>query len=364
VTRSSGRLGRPTVLAAALLTAALLPLTLCTPDASAATPRGRVPAAAPGGPDTIVALGDSTASGEGGGSYAAGTRGERGDWCHRSPNAAVAHTGLAATVVNLACSGARSADVGFGGTGHYTEGSQARQLAAVARTHRVRVILAQFGANDDPGFGTSVVRCVVAYLNPSGPGCASDLDRQWPSRLSAMAPKVTAALRDVRSAMSQAGYGDSDYVLVLASYPSPVTESMTHTHGLTGCPFRDADAAWGRTDAVPKLSDTLRQVAGQVDARFLDLSRATEGHEACTTKGPEWVRRLTVAPKAFATGGLAAVGHLAQESFHLNATGYAQVGGCMGAFVQSGRSTGSCTVGSDGRLHATELQPAPVAASR
>lgn len=313
--------------------------------------------AAPDRPTAVVALGDSTAAGEGGGDYAAGTRGEHGDWCHRSANAYVQHTGLAEVAVNLACSGATSANVGFGPSVHDTEGSQAQRLISVARTHRVTVVITQFGANDDPGFGGSVVRCVIAYLDPSGPGCADTLAAQWPARVGAMAPKVAAALRDVRSAMRQAGYADSDYALVVASYPSPVTESMVHTHGFTGCPFRDADARWGRTEAVPQLSEALRGVAGQVGARFLDLSRATEGHEACSNKGPEWQRRLTVNAKAFAQGGLAAVGHLAQESFHPNATGDLQLAGCFAEFVRGGAGSARCLAGADGRLHATGTGP-------
>jgi lysophospholipase L1-like esterase len=317
------------------------------------------------GPTTIVALGDSAASGEGGGDYEAGTRGENGDWCHRSRHAYVEQTRLAQDVVNLACSGATSANVGFGTAVHNTEGSQAQQLIGVARTHRVTVVVAQFGANDDPGFGQSVVRCVVAYLQPSGPGCADELASQWPSRLAAMQPKAVAALNDVRSAMRQAGYADTDYVLVVASYASPVTESMVTSHGWTGCPFRRTDAQWGRTKAVPQLSEALRQVAGQVGARFLDLSRATEGHEACTSAGPEWVRHLTVDTRSFAREGFAAVRHLAQESFHPNVIGYAQQAGCLSEFVRAGAASAQCVIGSDGRLHAVgAAQLAPAALGR
>jgi lysophospholipase L1-like esterase len=316
---------------------------------------GDVPrAAAAARPTAIVALGDSAAAGEGGGDYAAGTRGEHGDWCHRSANAYVEHTGLADVAINLACSGATSANVGFGLSVHDTEGSQAQRLIEVARTHRVTVLVAQLGANDDPGFGQSVVRCVVAYLIPSGPGCADALGPQWASRLTAMAPKVASALKDVRAAMRQAGYAESDYTLVLASYPSPVTESMVRTHGFVGCPFRDVDAKWGRTQAVPRLSDALHRVATQVGARFLDLSRATEGHEACTSTGPEWERRLTVDPKAFTRGGLAAVGHLAQESFHPNAVENSQLAGCLAEFVRGGAASAQCVVSTDGRLHTVQ----------
>ena len=333
---------------------------LLTPALAGAATAPRAPSAPAARPTAIVALGDSSAAGEGAGDYEVGTRGESGDWCHRSPDAYIAHTGLAATAVNLACSGASSANVGFGAARHYTEASQAQRLVAVARTHRVTTVVAQFGANDDPAFGPSVVSCVVAYLSPSRQGCSVALAAQWPNRLAAMRPKVAGALADVRSAMRLAGYSDQDYVLVVASYPSPVTESMPRTHGFIGCPFRVQDAGWGRTEAVPQLSAALGEVADQANARFLDLSRATEGHEACTTQGTEWVRRLTVNPKAFADGGLAAVGHLAQESFHPNAVGDAQFGSCLAQFVRAGARSARCVPSGSGALRAEVTQPLPL----
>jgi lysophospholipase L1-like esterase len=306
-------------------------------------------------PTAIVALGDSSAAGEGAGDYEPGTRGERGDWCHRSSHAYIRRTGLASTAVNLACSGAAAANVGFGTARRYTEGSQAGRLVAVARSHRVTTLVAQLGANDDPGFGAVVLRCVAAYLNPVLPGCSATLADQWRGRLAGMAPKVERALRDVRAAMRQAGYRDQDYTLVLASYPSPVTESMVAAHGL-GCPFRAEDARWGRSVAVPQLSAALAGAAEQVGARFLDMSRAAEGHEACTDAGREWQRRLTIDPRAFVRGGPAGVEHLAQESFHLNAVGHGQFAACLAEFVKAGAAKARCVPDSDGRLHAVATQ--------
>lgn len=312
-------------------------------------------------PAAIVALGDSFASGEGGGNYVTGTRGEHGDWCHRSPSAYVQRTGLPGKAINLACSGAKAADVGFGGTGHYSEGSQAQRLIDVARTNKVSTVLVQVGANDDPAFASSVVGCVATFLTPGTPACSTNLNKNWRQRLAAMAPRVERALTDVRTAMTRAGYGERDYQLVLLSYPSPLTETMTRTHGITGCPFRVEDARWGRTVAAPQLSEALRGAAQRADARFLDMSRATEGHEACTTAGPEWVRRLTISPQSFVKGGLAAAGHLAQESFHPNPLGYGRLGTCIGQFVRATYRQAACRVDSDGLLHVSS-SAAPVAA--
>src|SRR5262245_11954763 len=322
-------------------------LTVAVPSAAAADNR----------PTAIVSLGDSAISGEGAGNYETGTRGENGDWCHRSLNAFVHKTTVATKTVNLACSGADSANVSLANTTHYTEGSQSRRLISVAQQYRVTTVIVQIGANDEPQFADTMLDCIREWFNPFSSGCRSYLRTQWPQRLAAMAPRVEAALADVKSAMSQAGYANGSYNLILTSYASPLTERMDATlHGPQGCPFKLADAQYGRTEAVPQFSQALQGVASRSGAKFLDFSRATEGHEACSGYGnsaTEWQNRITVDPWAWVTGGLDAIGiHMAQESFHPNAKGHAQLGRCVTEFVNSGRSSAKCLIGSDGNLHA------------
>jgi lysophospholipase L1-like esterase len=305
----------------------------------------------------IVSLGDSAISGEGAGSYEAGTQGENGNWCHRSANALVHKTTVATKTINLACSGADSANVSLADTTHYTEGSQARRLIGVAQQYKVTTVIVQIGANDEPAFADTLLGCIEEWFNPFGSGCRSYLRTEWPQRLAAMAPRVQTALADVKSAMSQAGYANGSYNLVLTSYASPLTERMDSTlHGPQGCPFKLADAGFGRTEAVPQFSTTLRGVANAAGAKFLDFSRATEGREACSggsSSANEWQNRITVDPWAWVTGGLDAIGiHMAQQSFHPNAKGHAQLGRCVTEFLGSGRSSAQCLAGSDGNLHA------------
>ncbi|MBB5800478.1 lysophospholipase L1-like esterase [Saccharothrix ecbatanensis] len=308
-------------------------------------------------PTAVVSLGDSAISGEGAGSYEPGTEGENGNWCHRSTRALIHRTQLADRTINLACSGADSANVSLADTVHYTEGSQARRLIDVARQYRVTAVVVQVGANDDVRFADTMVDCVAAWVNPFGSSCRSKLEREWPGRLTAMAPKVENALRDVRAAMTQAGYTDSAYQLILTSYASPVTEKMDRfRHGPQGCPLRLADAGYGRTVAVPQLSEALRGVATRSGVKFLDFSRATENREACS-KGDsstgEWQRRLTVDPYALVSGGLDAIGiHMAQQSFHPNAAGHDELGRCVTEFVNAGTGSARCLAGADGHLHA------------
>ncbi|MEU5696638.1 GDSL-type esterase/lipase family protein [Actinosynnema sp. NPDC020468] len=323
--------------------------------ASAALPS--VASAVDDRPTAVVSLGDSAMSGEGAGSYEAGTEGEGGNWCHRSTQSMIHKTALAARTVNLACSGADAANVSLADTTHYTEGSQARRLIGIATRYRVTTVVVQVGANDDPRFADTILDCIGAWANPFGPSCRSSLRTEWPARLAAMAPKVEKALSDVRSAMSQAGYTPAQYNLVLTSYASPVTEKMDKVlHGAYGCPLRIDDAKYGRTEAVPQFAEALRGVASRSGAKFLDFSRATENREACS-KGSsstgEWQRRITVDPYAWVNGGLDAFGiHLAQQSFHPNATAHAQLGRCITEFVTAGTGSARCLEGADGNLHA------------
>ena len=324
-------------------------LTLATPAAGVADDR----------PTAIVSLGDSAISGEGAGNYEEGTRGENGNWCHRSANALVHRTAVADRTINLACSGAEAANVSLADTTHYTEGSQARRLIGIAQQYRVTTVVVQVGANDEPAFADTILNCIAKWFDPFSSGCRTKLRTEWPQRLAAMAPRVEVAVHDVRSAMSQAGYAPGSYNLVLTSYASPLTERMDSLlHGPQGCPFKLADAGYGRTEAVPQLSEALRGVASRTGVKFLDFSRATEGHEACSgydDSSTEWQNRVKVDPWAWVTGGLDAVGiHMAQESFHPNAKGHAQLGRCVTEFVNSGANSARCLIGADGNVHAVQ----------
>jgi lysophospholipase L1-like esterase len=344
---------------------ALLPLAVTAAVATALL--GAAPALAqPAGPATVVVLGDSAASGEGAGDYTPGTRGEGGNWCHRSPHAYAFATGLAPAAVDLACSGAKSADVAFGAGGHYTEASQAEQLVGVAQQHRVTTVVLQLGANDDAALTDTGIACIRAFLDVAVPPCRTTIGPLVAGRMAATATKVEAAVRDVQEAMHRAGYATGSYALVLLSYAAPITEHMVGVPAVEGCPYSRADAGWGRTALFPALSAALRGVAADTGARFLDMVRATEGFEACThpSAAQDWQRRVTVDPRALAYGGLDAIGfHLAQESFHPTATAHAGMGSCLGAFVRSGEASGACVAGADCQGHLGSGAPAPPAAA-
>ncbi len=167
-------------------------------------------------PPAVVTLGDSMVSGEGAGQYAPGTDGADGNWCHRSSTATVHRLPVpqGVTTINLACSGARAGAVGDSPEATYPEKPQAEQLAEIARRYRITNVIVQVGANDDPSFVDTVNRCVEAWGQRAPEGCSAELRELWPQRVDRMQPKVTDALRDVRAAMTAAGYTPRGYSLV------------------------------------------------------------------------------------------------------------------------------------------------------
>jgi hypothetical protein len=328
---------------------------LCGAVADLIVPRP-VPAPKPGppnGPLTIVSLGDSTVSGEGTGDYTAATNGRGGDWCHRSPNAEIDHTSVAGVVrtVNLACSGAGTAQVGLGDARQYGEPSQTEQLRQLARHDRVVAVVVAVGANDDPHFSELLNNCVKAWADSGS--CSQGFEPQWQHKINAMVPKVTKVLDGIRAAMASVHYAPGTYQLVLQSYAAPVgPDAAGNLLSLAGCPFRPVDLNWVRNTAVHALDDGLRSAADRADARFLDLADAGIGHEACSggrSTDNEWFSRLTVAWQDITNDQR--VTHALQASFHPNARGAAAFGDCLGQFLATTDRAAACLAGRAGELH-------------
>jgi GDSL-like lipase/acylhydrolase family protein len=260
--------------------------------------------------------------------------------CHRSDVSEVVSARLPVRkVINLACSGARTVNVlraSAGGVAFKGEEPQNDQLAEVARANKVKLIVVSIGGND-LGFGSILTSCVGAYLSAGTP-CSSTLPPTIDAGLPKMAAAVTATLDDVRATMSEAGYNQADYRLVLQSYPSPLPAAGKNRYSGTaadprasvgGCPFQDVDSAWAKSSLIPALSSALGAAAKKGGAQFLDLSDAFSGHELCasaakqstgTPRGAnsEWIRFVD----------LAGQGDVA-ESLHPNYFGQKALGRCL-----------------------------------
>jgi hypothetical protein len=320
-------------------------------------------------PSAVVTLGDSYISGEAGrwkgntASSAPGRLGTDRAWrptpgnpagvidrslvygatavngCHRSDVAPIISAGLPfRKAINLACSGAKTVNVlraSAGGVGLKGEAPQDDQLATVARSNDVKLVVLMIGGND-LGFGNIVGACVSAYLAGTAP--CSSLQPTIQAGLPAMAAAVSATVDDVRATMKDAGYRSGDYRLVLESYPAPMPSPATDRyHGTApdaratvgGCPFLDVDAAWSHSVFSPELTSTLAGVAHNRKVQFLDLTDAFRGHELCSSTAQqstghpssatsEWVRFIDLAGQGDSA-----------ESLHPNAFGQQALGRCL-----------------------------------
>lgn len=331
-------------------------------------------------PTAVVSLGDSYLSGEAGRwagnsstNYAsrAGTDraayrsgwfwryaparvyGDSGD-CHRSDLAPLRSAGLDVDhVVNLACSGASTVNLlpaTLGGQSYRGEAPQIDQLAGVASTHDVEVVVISIGGND-LDFSGVIIDCVAGYTTspiwwPNT--CAYDQGRNVDRALPAMLDNVRLVLSETRRVLDE--NGDTDARIVLQGYPSPVAEAANIRYGEKGwdrtfrggCPFWDSDLNWANGKLIPQIASGLAEQAATAGAEFLDLSDALKGHEACARTarqgtaadgvGVEWIRYINTGIRQ---GD-------AEESAHPNAYGQQAMGRCLALALASPSPTDRC----------------------
>jgi hypothetical protein len=278
------------------------------------------------GTPAAVAVGDSAISGEAGrwagntnGSSAnvdalgpaayydnASNTGETTSGCHRSKAAEILIGGVLSA--DLACSGARTNTQPYSsgsdfkpGLDFYDDGAghigQAKALQQYASAHNVKMVVALIGANDY-GFGAIVQQCVEDWLlSPSWwPNyCYDDssiTSRFTASNIAAITGRVANAFANLRTAMRNAGYADTDWTLVAQTYSSPIpygSQFRYSQNGYTrqntgGCGLWNRDADWANNTVVPTLNSTITNglsQAGIAGARVLDMRTALVGHRLC-----------------------------------------------------------------------------------
>ncbi len=334
-------------------------------------------------PDAAVSLGDSFISGEGGrwnGNSNDGfdpdrdgsDRAYRSGWfswsydynavypnsyyngCHRSDVSEIQSSGISMNLINLACSGAETVNVfraSHGGQYFKGEAPQADQLATVASTYDVELVVLSIGGND-LGFADVLTQCITAFSTGGSP-CVNTQQAVLESALPGAMAEVTKAIEEIRTVLSDAG--DTDYRFILQSYPSPVARSAESDYDestwdritIGGCPFWDADLDFARDWVVPQIDANLAAVAAEAGVEFLSLANAFDGKEVCgndsrliandndtpNSATHEWMRFV-------ASGGVQ--GDLA-ESLHPNAFGQQALGHCLGMMWNAGPGHYACT---------------------
>ncbi|MEU4352118.1 ricin-type beta-trefoil lectin domain protein [Streptomyces sp. NPDC023838] len=289
----------------------------------------------------LISLGDSEISGEGVGTYEAGTNGPD-NWCHRAPDSAIHHTGIAADeTYNVACSGAYTGNIRIGGSKQYAdELVQSDSLAVKARNTRIKMVLLVAGANDDLQFGPVMTDCVERYLLLQGP-CEPKYAPTWQARVDALVPKVERTVTDLKTVMRDAGYADGDYKLVVMGYPSPIGPDFHDNPNFPGklvCGGLgyDSDTVWGRNTAVPAFERGMRRAAADTGAVYLDNSRLFNGHEVCMED--TWARGLYI---DLSKPGLPDSNSV-RQSFHPNYRGHGAFASCLTQIYNSDLREASC----------------------
>ncbi|SFY49833.1 hypothetical protein STEPF1_03073 [Streptomyces sp. F-1] len=295
------------------------------------------------------------------------------DRCNRSDSAEVDSAPVQNRRLNLACSGATSTAIllpEHGGSPFKTEPSQAKQLQDAVTGHAVRAVVVSVGGND-LGFESVITSCAKSFLAPIGASpCAPSEGPRVRDRLPAMRAAAVNALGDITTAMDRAGHPKGSYRLILQSYPSPLPDGGRVRYpgekydrlAQGGCPFFDKDLTWAHDELVPEISTALASAARTAGAEFLDLSRAFDGREVCSTTtvqaGPgrqpsgrtsEWVR--------FVTSGLGQGQR--QESLHPDYYGQRALGVCLGLQLDQAPGRYSCTNTPGTGPADMRLQPAP-----
>jgi len=306
------------VLAAAMLVSAALVYSL-----SALAPVARAEGPGSGTPYT-VSLGDSYISGEAG-RWAGNTNessskidalgssayydnstdtGELIEGCHRSKSAEV-YTGGGVDGENLACSGAKTASFTTEGLfkpglDFYSSGGhegQALMLQHFATSHNVKLVAVSIGGNNF-NFASIVQTCVEDWLLtpewwPSYCSEESSVTKNFTSsNVSKVKGEIETGLKNVATAMTNAGYSSSQYTILVQDYPSPIpngSEFRYSQSGYTrqtvgGCGFWNKDANYANSTMLPTIDNAVlgaAEASGLPNVKTMQLSSAFNGHRLC-----------------------------------------------------------------------------------
>ncbi|HLM87163.1 MAG TPA: hypothetical protein VK272_13350 [Solirubrobacteraceae bacterium] len=287
---------------------------------------GLAPAARAEGPGngtpTTVSLGDSYISGEAGrwagntnessskidalgeSAYDDNGSSEAIEGCHRSKSAEV-YIGGGVNGENLACSGAKTSS--FTSEGLFKPGldfynsagheGQALMLQHFAAAHNVKLVAISIGGNNF-NFASIITTCVEDWLlTPEWwPAYCSEessvTNNFTSSNVNKVKGEIETGLKNVATAMTNAGYTSSQYTILVQDYPSPIPNGSEFRYpqsGFTrqevgGCGFWNKDANYANSTMLPTIDSALfgaAEAAGLSNVKTMQLSSAFNGHRLC-----------------------------------------------------------------------------------
>jgi hypothetical protein len=309
--------------------------------------------------------------------------------CHRS-QAAEAYIGGGVNGLNLACSGAKTSTFtdsnGYfkPGLDFYDDGAghlgQAKMLQQFAATHNVKMVVVSIGGNDF-NFGSIVQQCVTDFLDsPSWyPDYCNDdssvASNFTSSNIEAVRARIATAYQNLRTAMRNAGYADTDWTMLAQNYPSPLPDGSGFRYSQSGytrqdtggCGFWNADADWANSTALPTINNTTIGAisdAGITNSKTMNLASAFNGRRLCeNTVGlyeeegltswtqptavdkTEWINQIR-------TVSTVSGPYYVQESLHPNYWAQMALRSCLRQAYNGGApKSGTCSISGTGLLN-------------
>jgi hypothetical protein len=391
------------LVAAMLLSAALV---YCL---SALAPAARAEGPGSGTPYT-VSLGDSYISGEAG-RWAGNTNessskidalgptayydnstgtGETIEGCHRSKSAEV-YIGGGVDGENLACSGAKTSsftEEGLfkPGLDFYNSGGhegQALMLQHFAASHNVKLVAISIGGNNFD-FAGIVQTCIEDFLESSifwDFYCSEEssvTNNFTASNVSKVKGEIETAIKNVATAMTNAGYSSSQYTILVQDYPSPIpngSEFRYSQSGYTrqtvgGCGFWNKDANYANATMLPTIDGAVlgaAEATGLSNVKLMQLSSAFNGRRLCekgvglleeeglsswkaaeAVNKTEWINQVRTITALFPPYEI-------QEDLHPNYWAQLALRNCLTQAYNAGAPKGgTCTIASTGLNSAGE----------
>jgi hypothetical protein len=224
--------------------------------------------------------------------------------CHRSKSAEV-YIGGGVSGENLACSGAKTSTFTEGetfkpGIDFYNSGGhegQALMLQHFAATHNVKLIALSIGGNNF-NFAGIVQTCVEDFLESTFFDdfyCSEEssvTNNFTTANVNKIKGEITTAIKNVATAMTNAGYSSSQYTILVQNYPSPIpngsefryTQSGYSRQTTGGCGFWNKDANYANATMLPTIDSAVlgaASAAGLSNVKTMELSSAFNARRLC-----------------------------------------------------------------------------------
>jgi hypothetical protein len=224
--------------------------------------------------------------------------------CHRSKSAEV-YIGGGVSGENLACSGAKTSSFTEGetfkpGIDFYNSGGkegQALMLQHFAATHNVKLVALSIGGNNF-NFAGIVQTCVEDFLESTffwDFYCSEEssvTNNFTTANVNKVKGEITTAIKNVATAMTNAGYSSSQYTILVQNYPSPIpngsefryTQSGYSRQTTGGCGFWNKDANYANATMLPTIDNTVlgaASAAGLSNVKTMELSSAFNARRLC-----------------------------------------------------------------------------------